>query len=174
MDDAQGHLDRYIKYVTPKIGDPTYSVLKAHLLFEELLWTYLERQLANPSALKDARFSFSQLASVARACSPIPADHWCWTALAKLNRVRNLLAHESRPDQLSSKIDDYVQFVLANNGVPLPEPGGKIKGAKSAMPTFLPVDMVTVALYYWIAGLLGFDVVAALAKTPATAGEVEG
>lgn len=114
-------VENYLKFITPTPGDPTYSLLKAHLLFEEVLRAHLSRTLRHPDALEGARLTFVQLLAVARACSSAPADHWCWVAVAKLNKLRNMLSHEAAPKALSEKIGEYVSFVVGQSGAPLPE-----------------------------------------------------
>src|SRR5688572_6119426 len=94
-------IENYLNFITPIPGDPTYSLLKAHLLFEELLRAYLTRTLRHPGALEGARLTFVQLLAVARSCSSAPPDHWCWAAVGKLNKLRNMLSHEAAPKALS-------------------------------------------------------------------------
>jgi hypothetical protein len=52
--------DRYLKNISPRVGDPTYSVLRAHLLLEELLNEFIAGQVKHPDVLSDIRFSFPQ------------------------------------------------------------------------------------------------------------------
>ena len=156
--DKSSHFSLYLSYITPTPGDPTYSVLRAHLLFEEMLWTHLDRKLPNPAALKGARLTFSQILAIVRANTEASANAWEWVALGKLNKIRNLLSHESRPKLLPKKIDEYVQFYVRHSEVPLPAPDvGSPEGKRLASPAYLAVDLVTVALYYRVAILLGFS-----------------
>jgi len=157
--------DNYLKFITPTAGDPTYSLLKAHLLFEELLRAYLHRSLAHPEALKGARLSFVQLLSIARAINAAPTEHWCWIAIEKLNKLRNMLAHEAAPKALSEKLNEYISFVVSNSGVPLPQPGhasAERSAAPPQEPLYLAVDLATIGLYSSVSGLLGFDATAGL------------
>ena len=48
---AKNTMSGYMRWITPTPGDPTYSLLKAHLLFEELLRTYLAHNLPHADAL---------------------------------------------------------------------------------------------------------------------------
>lgn len=152
-----------MRWITPQVGDPTYSILKAHLLFEELLNAYLSRSLAHATALQGARLTFTQTLAVARASSRhIEPEHWVWKAIGDLNRIRNLLSHEARPTDLRKKLDDYVTFVVANTKRPLPK--APIRAGENGVPSatqghyFTAVDMVTISLYYFTAGVLGFSV----------------
>lgn len=152
-----------MRWITPQVGDPTFSILKAHLLFEELLNTYLERVLAHASALRGARLTFAQRLAVAKASSHhLAPDHWVWKAISDLNRIRNSLSHEAQPKDLPQMIDEYVSRIVQNTEKPLPEPAipGTVDEDRE-MPTghyFTKVDIATIGLYYYTAGLLGFDV----------------
>jgi len=158
----------YLTFITPTPGDPTYSLLKAHLLFEELLRSFLTRALRHPDALDGARLTFVQLVAVARACSSLPPDHWCWVAVGKLNKLRNMLSHEAAPKALSEKIGEYVSFVERESGRPLPEPKYSLTSAparNASEPLYLAVDLATIGLYYTLSDLLGFDASAVLRES---------
>ena len=151
------NVENYINYITPKPGDPTYSILKAHLLFEELLRAFLSRTLPHPEALEGSRLTFLQLLSVAQACSAAQNNHWCWIGLKKLNKLRNMLSHETTPKDLADKTNDYVKFITDNSGIPLPAPPTTSSPSNSAQHGYLSVDLVTVGLYYYFSNTLGFD-----------------
>jgi hypothetical protein len=68
--------------------DPTYVVLKSHLLAEEILREYIASLVKHPRRIEEARLSFSQLLSMCRALHPIlPDDWWGWIGLSKLNSL---------------------------------------------------------------------------------------
>ncbi len=154
--------ENYVKWITPQQGDSTYSILKAHLLFEELLNAYLIQVLPHSSALKGARLTFSQTLALARASSShLLPDHWIWAAIGSLNKLRNSLSHEVNPKDLSEKSKTYVDLVLANSGNPLPKP--YVDSVKDFVPSndspkhlYSVIDMVTINLYYTAAKQLGF------------------
>lgn len=169
---SDDHLKGYIQWITPKLGDPTYSLLKAHLLFEELLRSYLDRVLPHAKALEGARLTFVQLLALAKACSPhIEPSHWIWTAIGELNKLRNTLSHETRPKALEEKLQQYQRLIIENTGRPLPPSvhqatgdsadnrvrGGHnttLEGSNSHL--FTSIDLVTINLYYSTAGALGY------------------
>ena len=169
------HFSRYLGYITPARGDPTYSVLRAHLLFEEMFWAHINHSFPNPNELKGARLTFSQMISVVRATNPTDPDDWGWVALGKLNRIRNLLSHESRPRNLSHKITEYVEFYVRQSGIPLPDLEPTNDGSTSLPShTYLPVDLVTVGLYYRIAARLGFSLDGVFGDDPSEGGHGAG
>ena len=149
---------RLMAAVTQEPGDPTFSVLKAHLVFEELLRAYLDRELRNPNALEGARLTFAQLLAVARACSPVSDVKWHWEAIAKLNSLRNMLSHNLLPKERDSLIADFVSFIVKSNGIPMPPP--TIAGGAALPPGqlfFLEIDMATGGLFGFTAGEFGFE-----------------
>ena len=149
-------VDNYLKAITPGKGDSTYSLLKAHLLFEELLRAYLARALPHPQALNGARLTFVQLLAVARSCSTrVPPDNWIWRAMGDLNRLRNMLSHEAQPKAMAEKIEAYVNLIVKNTKGPMPDPSVSY-GAGERL-TYGQVDMATIGLYYFAAGALGFE-----------------
>lgn len=105
-----------------KPGDASLSILKAHLLFEEMLRQYLVKSLPNPEALEGSRLSFVQLVAVARSLSrELEPDSWLWVAIQRLNKLRNILAHELASDSLVSEVELYKTYCLQHLP-PLPEP----------------------------------------------------
>jgi hypothetical protein len=158
-DSKYADLDPYLRHITPMQTDPTYSILKAHLLFEEMLRDYLNRALPNPSALESARLSFAQLLAVVRALSKnVPVDHWHWKAISELNKLRNTLAHNLEPAALGEKIEKYVEYVVRESGNPLPPPSALLRSGEARSvggPLYLDVDMVTAGLFMYTAASLG-------------------
>lgn len=159
---GENTVDAYIRWITPTPGDPTYSLLKAHLIFEELLRAYLAHQLPYASALDGARLTFAQLLAVARACSPnVSPDHWVWKAIGDLNRLRNMLSHEAQPKALRERLNEYVKFVEDSLQYPVPDSNivaGTPEAKQAPGHLYSAVDLVTVGLYYSTALALGFDI----------------
>lgn len=158
-------MDEYLDRITPVMGDPTYSLLKAHLLFEELLHAYLLRALPNGTALAGARLTFVQLLAVARASSRVPPpEHWAWKAVSDLNKLRNLLAHNARPKAFGERMNAYVRFVIENLKVPFPKAAATATSTSSDSNSprhgYAPVDVATFGLYCCFAALLDVDVAA--------------
>lgn len=153
-------IDEFVQFISPKRGDPTYTLLKAHLLFEELLRSYLASVLPHADALDGARLTFVQLLAVARASSPyVRPEHWIWKAIGDLNKLRNMLSHETRPNAIADRIDAYMKFVLENTETPFPQPAlpqSEVAEDSSGSHRYTKVDMVTVGLYGTASGLFGF------------------
>jgi hypothetical protein len=151
-------IDRYLEFVTPKSGDSTYSVLKAHLLIEEILNSFLERKLNHPEALKGARLSFAQKLSIVRSLARSQPDHWAFQAVEKINAIRNSLAHERQPKDLAKKIRDYIEIVTKNTGVPLPQSSGTNGKPEPPVasdgPKYYAIDVATIGLYVQLHSLL--------------------
>jgi hypothetical protein len=154
---------KFIASVTLVAGDPTFSILKAHLVFEEMLRAFLERTLPRPEELKGSRLTFSQLLAVSRASRrSLKTEEWVWTAISELNKLRNLLAHNLEPEKLREKTDEYIRFVANGLNKPLPEPEGRgvVHGSaaiEAGQQLYSSFDMVTIGLYGWAMALLGLD-----------------
>ena len=153
-------IDYYIDFVTPKSGDSTYSVLKAHLLVEEILNAFLDRKLNHPEALKGSRLSFAQKLCIVRAVAKTQPDHWAYKAVEQLNSIRNALAHERQPKDLQKKIRSYIDFITSNSGMPLPRPNAKVQPAETDTvkatdgTRFAAIDIATIGLYVQLHTLL--------------------
>jgi hypothetical protein len=107
--------------ITQGLGDPTYSLLKAHLLFEEMLQAYIKQKMPHPEALSGARLTFAQRLAIARAFSTeLMPDDWRWHAIGQLNKLRNSLAHKRSTKDLATEIDQYAEMVEKHLKVPLP------------------------------------------------------
>ena len=105
-------MTRYFQITSQKKDDPTYSILRAHLAFEEMLRDYIDRKVKHPSALKGSRLNFSQILSISMALSQnIEPTSWHWTALNKLNKVRNSLSHEIEPLSISNEVEKLINFI---------------------------------------------------------------
>jgi len=106
-------MNKLLVYMKPAEKEPTLLVLKAHLLAEESLYSFIERIAFRPQLVSDARLSFAQLLTLARAFHVYSADDWwCWSALQKLNSLRNHLAHNFTPNNLDKRIVEFSQFVV--------------------------------------------------------------
>ena len=152
-----GNFDRLLSAITQRFGDPTFSILKAHLIFEEVLRTYLERNLPNAKALSGARLSFAQILGMVRSLQPPELDDWQWEAVAKLNSLRNQFSHHLAPSERDAKIDAYVSFVTAGFGRPLPPPEASLASPpESGGPYYQAIDIANAGLFGSITVRLGF------------------
>lgn len=106
-------IDGIIRYLThlPKSGDVELTLLKTHLLIEELLTYILEKKCVKPGYMKKARLTFAQKISMARAMSEISESSWVWGALKKLNDARNSLSHKLDHEVIQEEIADFVLFI---------------------------------------------------------------
>lgn len=145
--------NRYLFMVTPKIGDPTYSILRSHLLFEELLRDYIALNFRHPEVLEGARLTFAQVLAIAKAGAIYTKPNiWHWTALEKLNKLRNLLAHHIDIQEINKKAEELSKFIANEIKTPLPEPakrhGSRVEHAENEPSAiYTKIDMALVALY---------------------------
>lgn len=151
------HLERLVSFMKPATDDPTYLVLKAHLLAEEVLLRFIERQAYRPRFLSDARLGFAQLVALSRSFHRYnKEDWWAWAALKKLNSLRNLLAHNLEPQDLRDKIVDFSVFVADGIGATTDAEIGK-EYERLATGGMHPFVLAVVALHATICAALGFD-----------------
>jgi hypothetical protein len=111
-------------------SDPTLLILRAHLLVEELLRDIVDRACQAPDELAPARLSFYQAYCLCRAIVG-KSDDRVWGFIARLNEVRNRMAHHLEPGDL----DELVGSVATTLRLKYP-------GART------PVDRVRFATYY--------------------------
>ena len=150
-------LQRLTAYFKPSESDPTYLVLKAHLLAEEILYEFLQSQAHQPKYIEDARLSFAQCSSLAKAFHRFSRpDWWAWSALSKLNSLRNLLAHNLEPTNTKEKIVDFTIYVAQSIGATKESEIAKefdLLIAKGMHPFLLAL----VALHLALCTTLGYD-----------------
>ncbi len=150
-------LERLLQHFRPTEKDPTYLVLKAHLVAEELLIEFLMRQAPNSKHISEARFSFAQLISLGRAFHQFRDDEWwAWKGLKMLNSLRNLLAHNLKPKDLTERIVEFSVFVADAIGVTSDTEIGK-EYEKLATSGKHPFLLALVALHMALSTRLGFD-----------------
>jgi hypothetical protein len=95
----------------PHNADPALVILKAHLLIEEQLRLLVDERMAKPKALQTAELECNQVICIAEALTGDTLMPQMWTALRKLNKLRNDLAHQLDPKGLTDRIA-YVAKVV--------------------------------------------------------------
>jgi hypothetical protein len=86
--------------------DPVLVILKCHLLFEEQLERLIVAFLAKPSKFADLRLRFEQKLILAEAlCAEVGTYR---PAIAKLNTLRNKLAHSLKLVDMNSELSSVL------------------------------------------------------------------
>ena len=98
----------------PYEEDNLTTILKGHLLIEEIISELVQRVGTNEKAIKDARLSFHQYACVAKAIYYEENNEWVWGAILKLNKIRNKLAHNLEPDGIEDLVEEFIDFCKEN------------------------------------------------------------
>lgn len=107
----------YIKYKEilqklPYKAGTDLVILKGHLIIEEILQGIIDRKLENPEGFDEAGLTFYQRVCLASALYKLdPLYSFMWSAVKKLNKIRNDLAHQLESKGIQDKINDFVQFV---------------------------------------------------------------
>ena len=112
-------------------------VLRGHLVVEELLFEAISAHCQDREQLEAAKFRFPQLVSILRALEKIPAvPPEYWISLAELNSLRNALAHNLEPKDLTSRILRFIATVEASatkTAFVVPEPRDSPDALKAAI-----------------------------------------
>lgn len=90
-----------------KTDDPILVILRAHLLVEERLRDILARLSQASEELKAARLSFHQALCLCRAVIGRQDDP-AWDFMARLNEVRNRIAHHLDPGDFDELLGSVV------------------------------------------------------------------
>jgi len=105
---------RFMSHIPDDSPDISLPVLKAHLLAEELLSDYISLKVGHPEHLQLEKNHWSFANKVELASSLASDQHhniWVWTALKKLNTLRNKLSHGLEPKGVENTIDEFKNAV---------------------------------------------------------------
>lgn len=134
--DARNERDKQLLSLLTSSDDVITIVLRGHLIVEELLFAAVGAHCQDQEQLKAAKLRFPQLVSILRALEKLPAllpEYW--TALGELNSLRNALAHNLEPKDLSSRLLRFVASVEAsakNTVLSIPTPRDSPEALKVA------------------------------------------
>ncbi|MFV0543422.1 MAG: hypothetical protein ACK5L8_07025 [Marinicella pacifica] len=106
-------LKRLIKHLPLNSKSKTLLILKGHLIIEDLLRQYLDSRFQSPKELNKCRLSFSQLLYLVKSFFKPKPNEWFWKAAIDFNSIRNDLSHQLEPDNVNSKINDFVNKVYS-------------------------------------------------------------
>ena len=134
-------------------GEEAFMILKVQLLAEHYLWGYINARIENQEFLKELADPYSPVSSglslilLAQAISlrdevPPSCSDKIWPALKALNRLRNSLAHELKPDP-KSVAKKMRKFVKLATGAPCTEEknlNSIFYGAAQLAVGFLEID----------------------------------
>ncbi|HEY9074219.1 MAG TPA: hypothetical protein VIN67_08825 [Desulfobaccales bacterium] len=110
-------LVRFIEHL-PINGDIELSILKCHLLIEELLSKIINNEAKHSKYLDKANLRFIQKIYLARAFNQGKDDIWPWDAIKKLNDTRNKLAHGLSLEEINIRCNSFIEHVEKVQGRP--------------------------------------------------------
>lgn len=99
---------RFLKHL-PHGQDVDLVVLKAHLLVEEQVRSILAERVQNSEMLRKADLTCAQAIALAQSFFPTGHDPALWSALQKLNKLRNDIAHNVETKGKHDRIDAFVE-----------------------------------------------------------------
>lgn len=111
---TERQLDAFKKFlsVLPHGQDTELVLLKGHILIEEQIRSLADRRLRNSAALYEVntRLDCHQAIQLAKAFFPPGHQPELWEAVAKLNKMRNDIAHNILPcGSLNDRISAWVE-----------------------------------------------------------------
>ena len=104
---SKNPLEQFTQHLA-KTDDPILVILRAHLLVEERLRDILAQISRAPEEIKAARLSFYQILSLCRAVIG-RQDESVWDFIARLNEVRNRIAHHLDPGDFDDLLGSIVE-----------------------------------------------------------------
>ncbi len=105
---------RFMSHIPDDSPDISLPILKAHLLAEELLSDYIHLKVKHPKhlQLEKNHWSFINKLELASSLANDQLQNmWIWTALNKLNALRNRLSHSLEPKDIEKKINEFKEAV---------------------------------------------------------------
>ena len=95
----------------PDDADVSIVILKGHLIIEEELNKAVISKVISATDIEKARLSFKQLMLITKAHYVNEENSWCWSALEKLNKIRNSFSHNLEPKDLDEKLAELIELV---------------------------------------------------------------
>jgi hypothetical protein len=105
---------RFLKLL-PHGKDSVLVVLKGHLLIEELLRRVVAERVKKPEALEAAEFECRHVIALAEALCAKEIESWMWTAIVKVNELRNKIAHNLEPPSHKDRMAHIISLVRENS-----------------------------------------------------------
>ena len=112
--DLRRDIELLAKHLPIASNDNTLLVLKGHLLVEHLLTEFIRSKLPQSNHFENAQLRFPQKAALARSMGPLGPADWTWTALDKLNSVRNSLAHNLEHPKADERLRQFIDSVAVS------------------------------------------------------------
>lgn len=109
------HRERALSILTSP-AETTATLLRGHLLIEELLESLIKKKCASPSVIDNSTFSFSVKCNIAKAL--YGSDFYVWPLIELLNSARNEMAHSIESPKLTTKLDKLTSSVDESIGPP--------------------------------------------------------
>jgi hypothetical protein len=134
----KGYLQSILQFMAhmPQSGDPELSLLKAHLLIEEMLGRLISRAAVDPKYIVAARLSFASKIQLGRAFSKRHDVGWIWGGLKCLNAARTRLAHTLAPEDTLRDMDRFCIIVRSGGDFPEELDDPSFRGGNFALTAF--------------------------------------
>jgi hypothetical protein len=112
----QEKYEDFLTHLPVTASDRVLMALKGHLLVEQALREFVYKRIARPNCLKDKQIAFATILDFAASLEHADSMNWVWEAARKLNRLRNLLAHNLSPLKIEELEEQFISYVQAHDG----------------------------------------------------------
>lgn len=113
---AQEKYEEFLKHLPVTASDRVLMALKGHLLVEQALREFVSKRVAKPQRLKDKQIPFAVILDFASSLDDGDSMDWIWDAAKKLNRLRNLLAHNLSPLKIEGLELEFIAYIRKHDG----------------------------------------------------------
>ncbi|MEO3684034.1 hypothetical protein ABHN84_17320 [Shewanella vesiculosa] len=125
--------------VLEDINDIELSLLKCHLLIEKELERVVIIGAEKPKYISESRLTFSNKIALVRSFHNSRCEAWVWGAINKLNKVRNLMAHNFSSAEIENEITSFTTLIKNEEDI-WPAELLKVKHADFFWAVFLVLD----------------------------------
>lgn len=113
---AQEKYEEFLTHLPVTASDRVLMALKGHLLVEQALREFVSKRVAKPQRLKDKQIPFAIILDFASSLDDGDSMGWVWDAAKKLNRLRNLLAHNLSPLKIEELEIEFIDYIRKHDG----------------------------------------------------------
>lgn len=113
---AQEKYEDFLTHLPVTASDRVLMALKGHLLVEQALREFVYKRVHRSSRIQDKQIPFAIILDFAASLEYADNMNWVWEAAKKLNRLRNLLAHNLSPLRIEELEKEFISYVRMHDG----------------------------------------------------------
>ena len=132
----------FLEHLPSDTEDRSLIAIKGHLLLEIVLREYIYQRVNHPDRLRNKNITFANLIDFSSSLEDNNKIQWVWKALRLANQIRNQLAHSLLPEKIEHLESEFVEYVIANDGVLTVETTEKLKFERLTLAYFQLFDVI--------------------------------